>query len=166
MKKKGDLSMSFGMIFSIIMIIVILGVAFYAISYFLNLQKCTGVGLFHDDFQKKVDESWASELISVENSLAIPGGVEYVCFGDLKNVREMDDSIEEIFNEIKNFASPHQETTTNMFIYPMDNSCGMGYKSMQRLEIPNEFSCFENRNGKITFRLTKGSEDSFVRISN
>ncbi|MDP6845861.1 MAG: hypothetical protein QF460_02825 [Candidatus Nanoarchaeia archaeon] len=165
MKKKGDLSMSFGMIFSIIMIIAILGVAFYAISYFLNLEKCTGVGLFHDDFQKKVDESWIAELVSGEHSLTIPGGVEYVCFGDLENEGNIDGSTREILDEIKRFASPRQLEKSNMFMYPENKACGMGYKTANHLQELEEFICFENRDGKITFRLTKESEDSFVGIS-
>jgi len=165
MEKKGALSMSFGMIFSIIMIIVILGVAFYAISFFLNLQKCTGVGLFHDDFQKKVDEAWIAEIVSGTTSLTIPSRIEQVCFGNLENPGNIDSKTKEIFDEIEEFASPHQKETTNMFIYPASKSCGLGYKLSPHLKELDKFICFENRNGKISFRLTKESGDSLVGIS-
>lgn len=165
MEKKGALSISFGMIFSIIMIIAILGVAFYAISFFLNLQKCTGVGLFSDEFQKKVDGAWIAEIVSEEFSLTLPSRIKYVCFGDLENSGNIDSSTREIFDEIKDFSSPHQRETTNMFIYPASKACGLGYRVANHLKELDKFTCFENMDGKTTFRLQRGSEDSLVEIS-
>ena len=50
--KKGSIELSFGMIFSIIMIIAIVGVATYAIVSFLELGKATELSLFHQKFQE------------------------------------------------------------------------------------------------------------------
>ena len=49
MKKNGQATISFGMVFSIIMIIIFISFAFYAIQKFLDLQNSAQVGKFGSD---------------------------------------------------------------------------------------------------------------------
>ena len=62
MNKRGQIDISFGMIFSIILIIAVVGVAFYVINNFIELKKCTEIGLFYDDLKKYIDEAWQSTM--------------------------------------------------------------------------------------------------------
>ena len=83
MEKRGSVQLSFGMIFSIIIIIVTVSIAFYVIAYFLDLRKCTEIGLFYKDFQDKIDDIWKSEFASEEFVGRLPSGIDGVCLGNL-----------------------------------------------------------------------------------
>lgn len=168
MEKKGSLSLSFGMIFSIIMIIAILGVAFYAISFFLNLQKCSSVGLFHNDFQNKINSAWIAEIVSEEFSLSLPKKIKSVCFGDLKNPGSLDAETEIAYDELIMYSTLTQQDESNMFLHPQDKSCDMGYQKVKHIDLEElgKFTCFSNNNGRVTFKIKKGSEDALVKILN
>jgi len=63
--------MSFGVIFSIILIVFILVVAGIAINHFLGLKKCTQLGLFIEDFANEggdIDKAWNSQRFTDEAS--------------------------------------------------------------------------------------------------
>ena len=62
MDKKGQIDISFGMIFSIIIIIATVAIGFYVITYFLNLSSCTKVGLFWNSLNEEVDKAWNSDI--------------------------------------------------------------------------------------------------------
>jgi len=166
MGKKGALSLSFGMIFSIIMIIAILGVAFYAISYFLNLQKCSSVGLFHNDFQNKLDNAWIAEMVSEEFSLNLPEKITAVCFGNLGNPGSLSAETERIYEEVMRYSTLIQQENSNMFLHPQEKSCDMGYQKAKHIDLTEleKFTCFPNVEGKVTFKIEKSSEDALVRI--
>ncbi len=51
------MKLSFGMIFSIILIIVFLSFAFYAIKIFLNMQTTMQVGKFVEELRNDVDKN-------------------------------------------------------------------------------------------------------------
>ena len=166
MKKKGALSLSFGMIFSIIMIIAILGVAFYAISYFLNLQKCTTTSLFHQDFQNKINNAWSAEIVSEEFSLTLPKRIESVCFGSLNSPGDLSGETERIHEDLLRYSTLKQQENSNMFLHPQDKSCEMGYRTAKHIDLSElgEFTCFETRKGRVTFKIEKGSEDALVKV--
>ena len=54
MKKRGQLQISFGMIFSIILIIAFVALAVYVIMIFLDTGKCANTGLFKNDLQQEI----------------------------------------------------------------------------------------------------------------
>ena len=56
--KRGQMKLSFGMIFSIILIIIFISFAFYAIQKFLSIQNSVQVGKFVNEFQQNVDKIW------------------------------------------------------------------------------------------------------------
>ena len=80
MGKRGEIYISFGMIFSVILIIAIIGVSFYAINYFLNLGKCAEISLFYQGFQNEIDEAWSSEIVKTTFVGKLPVEIESVCF--------------------------------------------------------------------------------------
>src|SRR3989344_8357256 len=90
-EKRGQMDISFGMIFSIILIIAVLAIAFYVIRYFSALSSCTSVGLFYTALTKEVDQSWATTTSKSIFSGNVPGSVDYVCFGNLNQPYPQDD---------------------------------------------------------------------------
>ena len=85
MKKSsaGQVQMSFGMIFSIILIIVFLAFAFYAIRIFLNMQNNAQIGEFMNNFQADINRIWGGSVeSSEEQEYSLPKKVSSVCFVD------------------------------------------------------------------------------------
>lgn len=168
MGKRGAISLSFGMIFSVIMIIGIIAVGFYAINFFLNMQNCSNIGLFKDEFQGKINKARASEIASERISLRIPNQIKLVCFGNLENPGSLSGRTEQAHSELKMFISVSQRENSNMFLYPASQACKMGYSEVNHLDITElgngQFSCIENEDGEVTFKLKKESGDAFVKI--
>ena len=79
MKKGGQLKISFGMIFSIILIIAFISLAIYGILWFLEKQKVAKVGMFYQDFQDDVDSLYRGTYGSDEFVYSLPGEIEEVC---------------------------------------------------------------------------------------
>ena len=162
MQRKGDLSLSFGMIFSIILIIGILGVSFYAINYFLDLKKCTDYGLFIQDFEKKVVDAYNSDSIKLTFTGSLPSAIKEVCFGSFKSSSTLPE-----YQEIKRV---YGSTNGNMFFYPIASAvdiCGKAaYRNIEHLNTDRlgGFTCFQVKSGKLTLKLEKGSFDDSVFI--
>ena len=82
MKKRGQMEMSFGMIFSIILIIAFISFAFFAIYKFIDFQNDAKAGRFYDDFQSDIDRIWRSSVSSEQKEYSVPGYADFVCFVD------------------------------------------------------------------------------------
>jgi len=80
--KRGQMKLSFGMIFSIILIVIFIAFAFYAIQKFLGIQNTVKVGQFVDSLQSDVDKAWRSSQYSQKVEYFLPTKVEEVCFED------------------------------------------------------------------------------------
>lgn len=152
--------MSFGMIFSIILIIAIIAVAFYAITYFLDLSECAEIGLTYQDLKSEVDKAWNSEVYGDVFSGGLPKGIDEVCFGKLDltffGFKEEYDSIARVFR--------HSED--NLFLYPPSGGCGKESASfnLEHAET-SEFFCVPVVEREFSVRLEKGSFDSLVKLS-
>ena len=83
MKKSGQVKLSFGMIFSIILIIIFLVFAFYVIGKFLDMKGSVEAGKFIGSLQTDVDKMWKSSQGSQELEYSVPSGIEQVCFADI-----------------------------------------------------------------------------------
>jgi hypothetical protein len=121
--------MPFGLIFSIILIVVFIVVAFYAIKHFLSLGDCAKVGQFYDDFQSKVDEAWRSAHSEFNITISLPSGVKQVCFANLSESYRGD---RELFEDLQRYSVYEPNT----FIIPDSKSCGMGYKTIKHINLP------------------------------
>ena len=150
------------MIFSIILIIGILGVSFYAINYFLDLKKCTEYGLFIQDFEKKVDEGYNSDSVKLTFTGNLPSEIKKVCFGSFTSFSTL--------SEYQDIKRVYGSTNGNMFFYPIAkavNICGRAaYSNIEHLsaEKLGGFTCFEVNSGKVILKLDKGSFDDQVYI--
>jgi len=80
--KRGQTKLSFGMIFSIILIIIFISFAFYAIKHFLSLQEKIQLEKFVDDINDDVDELWKSTQGSQTVTYSLPSKVKQVCFAN------------------------------------------------------------------------------------
>src|SRR3989338_2426295 len=85
MKKRSDLGkmqLSYGMIFSIILIIVFVFFAFYAIRTFLRINDSTKISDFVNSFQGDIDDLWKGSQGNQKVSYSLPSNAKQVCFED------------------------------------------------------------------------------------
>ena len=159
-KAQQMMSMPFGMIFSIILIIVFLVVAFMVIRHFLGLQKCSEIALFAKDLQDTVDKVWKSSTSTENFAVKLPGSLDEVCFVDFTKVTN---------NKYSEVKSRYSFYKPNFFFYPTSSACEMPYLTIKYI---NATQATENTNplcikndgfGKI--RISKEFYDSLVRIS-
>lgn len=80
MKKRGAMEMSFGMIFSIVLIIIFIAATFYAITKFLQLQETIKISKFGSDLQSDIDKMWKGSQGSQEVEYSLPSKIKAVCF--------------------------------------------------------------------------------------
>jgi hypothetical protein len=138
---KGQANISFGMIFSIILIIIFLAFGFYAIKKFIDLQQTIQIETFLKDLQNDVDKMWKSVQGSQEVSYTLPTKATAVCFQN------------DEFQNLK-FVS----------VNPIPG------KQINNLDILNTIKdenplCIQNTKGKIKMRLTKDYGETLVTVS-
>jgi uncharacterized protein (UPF0333 family) len=78
--QKGQIHLSFGMIFSIILIIIFIAFAFYAIGKFLSLQDSIKINTFYSTFQTDVKTAWNSAQTSRTMTYTLPSSIKEICF--------------------------------------------------------------------------------------
>jgi hypothetical protein len=140
-KKKGQTEISFGMVFSIILIIIFLVFGFYAIKKLIEVQQTAQIETFMKDLQNDVDKMWKSVQGSQEVKYTLPAKVTAVCFqnDEFQNLKFMS-------------ANP------------------IVGKQINNIDILNTIKgetslCIPNIKGKTTMRLTKGYGETLVTIS-
>ncbi|MDO8528497.1 MAG: hypothetical protein Q7S06_01235 [Nanoarchaeota archaeon] len=142
-ERKGELNLSFGMIFSIILIIAFLVFAFYAIRKFLEFQDTINIEKFKAGLQTNIDDLWRSsgneEGYGVSYNL--PKKITGVCFKD---------------DEFENLYFQSERIITGKKIEHLDIIATLNGK---------DSVCFENTNGKVNMTLNKDFSDVLVTIS-
>ncbi len=134
-KKRGQLHLSFGMIFSIILIIIFIAFAFYAIQKFLDLQNSIKINTFYDTLQNDVNTVWNSAQATSGKSYILPTYIKKICFTNAGN--------------------------QNLIIYG-DNNRPSGSHNIDNINSTQ--SCFDVVNGKAAFTLQKTFTDTLVTI--
>ncbi len=158
---QGVFGMSFGMIFSIILIIFILAAAFFVIRNFLNLSECADTGLFYDDLQNEVDKAWKSSFYQDIFEVKLPSRITYVCFGGLEKETASAGEREKR-DELK---SEHGSNSDNVFLYPNSKACDSRLASYNLTHVDIEkFFCIPESGGKLSVKLEKGSFDALVKV--
>ena len=153
---QGTMSLPFGVIFSIFLIIAFIVIAFIAVRYFLDIGNCASVGQFYENLQDKVDEAWNPGEFNFPFKLDAPSGVEKICFLNLTN---------EITNQ-EDYAMMDEFGDGNVFLIPSTEACEMSYKLISHLDLnkitgENNPKCFEN-SGNV--QIKKGFYDKLVFI--
>jgi hypothetical protein len=162
MKKRGQLfGMPFTTIFSIFLIAIFIVVAFFAIKYFLNIRRCSEMGLFTDDFQNEITSAWQSPSSYKTFIRSLPSGIEYVCFADLSKEADAVGVEREIYQELKRNA----DYTVNLFFYPRKKAC-IPYANIEHINMTmsNPY-CFPVENGKVEIKIEKEFYDPLVKVS-
>lgn len=159
-KIKGQMKLSFGMIFSIILIVMFISFAFYAIQKFLEVQRVAQVGQFVDNLQSDVDKLWTGSQGSQE--------VEYILPNKIKDVCLIDYSSKIITN--KDFSRELKQIyeNQNIFFYPYDfgtlDSMEIKHINIQKITEEENPLCFENKNGKVKITIQKSFGEALVLI--
>ncbi len=128
--KKGQeagVGMSFGFIFSILLIIFFLFAAVWGIKYFIGLNNCSRIGLSLDQLQKEVETAYQSSSYSREIELDFPG-VERICFANLSQPLTGDLKVYEEINM-------YEFEDANTFILPGGKSCDIPFKRIKFLNV-------------------------------
>lgn len=156
------MQISFGMIFSIILIIFFLAFAFFGIRTFLGIQDSGKTAKFLNDLQSDVEKVWKSSQASQVKEYSLPGERSYVCFADFDAPAR--GSRASFYDELKRAHYGRE----NMVFYPVEfegtESAEIKYIDLDTItENENPF-CIENVDGKVRLRLTKNFSDSLVTI--
>jgi hypothetical protein len=160
MNKRGQIQISFGMIFSIIVIIATVAIGFYVITYFLNLSSCTKVGLFWNSLNDEVDKAWNSDKTQTIFNGNVPSGVQYVCFGNLSLAPENNITTRNIFSELK----VYEGSGKNSFMYPPKKACDIAFYNLKHARFDN-FFCVQAKSGVVNIKISKTSTDALVMLS-
>lgn len=139
--RRGQLEISFGMIFSIILIIVFLAFAFYAITKFIQMQQDVQIQKFSQDFQDDVDNMWKSMEGSQSLTYSLPTKVISVCFVD---------------DEFQNMEFTSNEIISGKKITNLDIA--------KITSVENPY-CIPNVKGKVTLVLVKDYGETLVRVT-
>jgi hypothetical protein len=159
-KAQGTIDMSFNWIFALILIMVFIFAAIYAIIWFINMGSCSKVGLFYDDFQQKVDEAYQSSSSDFEMEVNIPG-IKQLCFSNLsEKITGSMTAYEEL--------NLYEFYDANTFLLPSTKACDMPYKTIKHINLSKTTSlknplCIDVGGG-ATVRIIKGYYDKGVTI--
>lgn len=160
------MQISFGMIFSILIIIFTIATAFYVISVFLRTKSCVDAGFFYDKLDNKAGAAWRATAVSDILTLDVPAKVKAVCFGNLTEeggTQFVDDA--KMRDELRKSIAATR-SGANVFLYPMYEGCEgkFPYHKIEHITVEN-FFCVRAVDGKITINLKKGVFDPLVKIS-
>jgi len=159
--------MSFTTIFSIILIVFFIVIAFIVINKVLEISKCGKIGIFKDDLQDNIDSAWNSQEKSAPiTNKNLPSEIKYVCFANLSKDASGGDLEKEIYNEI----SIWEYTGDNMFFYPRDKACKMPNHEIKHIDLEyltktRNPKCFPVEKGKIDLRVEFGPGMRLVKIN-
>jgi len=167
-KKSGQMELSFGMIFSIILIIVFIMFAFYVIKILLQNQSRSEVLMFKEDLQNDVDKVWkGSGSISNPNGYNLPKKIELICFADFSSPAEGNN--QELYKDLKKTYNEFE----NLVFYPVGSAQGLDSTEIKHIDIDKITSlgnpfCVENSDGKIklTIKRDYGEELVFIEKQN
>ena len=163
MKNRGQIKLSFGMIFSIILIVIFLLFAFYVVQKFLNLKSSMEVGRFVEDLQNEVDKMWKSSQGSQEKEYLISSKVEQIYFIDYNS--ESRGKSSELYQKLKQVYYGDE----NLFFYPIGSGNGLDAKMIEHLDIEkitedeNPY-CIESEKGKLKITISKNFNENLVKV--
>lgn len=139
------MKLSFGMIFSIMLIVFFLIFAFFGIKKLINVQQETQINFFYQDLQEDVNKLWNSNSGSNEVEYTLPKKISKVCFIDDENENL------KIYSEDEDFIPEGGKKINNL--------------NMEESLAGEDEVCFEKTNGKVSFYLEKEYGENYVVFS-
>jgi hypothetical protein len=161
--KKGQIKLSFGMIFSIFLIIVFLIFGFFAIKNFIGLGKTAQIGSFKDSLQNDIDRVWKGAQGSETVEYILPSGIISVCFIDYE--KDASGSNSEFYSDFNQVHFGDE----NLFFYPVGSAEGLDSTEINHLDLEkiteqeNPY-CFFVSSGKISVQMTKQFGETLVTL--
>lgn len=178
-KAQQVLGMSFGVLFSIMIIIFILVFGFIVVDKFLESEGCTKQGLFIQDLEQSVTNIWRSQgeySFPTKNVAVLSNKIELICFFNSTNSIDSpsDEDIttgkpkitEDIIEEIRFY----KEDGGNMIFYPTGDACEMPVYNLQHIDIgkitetENPY-CIPVKDGKLSMKIKKDNTSPLVFLS-
>ena len=147
MNKKGALELSFGMIFSIILIAVFIAFAFFGIKSFLAVSEQVKYVGFVEDLQTDINNIYQSAQASNLVSYLLPSKITQICFEN-SGKRNLIFNTKDPDNHDFDVATINNLDLISMF--------------------PDELSppiCLPVKDGNVSMRLSKGYGSNLVIIS-
>lgn len=156
--------MSFGMIFSIILIIIFIFFAFSVIKKFVNTGDDALVKKFSKDLQGDINNIWGSSKALQSITYNVPNKIKKICFVDFSSESLGENS--NIYNELQLTYYEFE----NLFFYPTNSIEDLQAKTLEHLDVATSTQdanplCFENINGKVSLTLQKNYKDTLVKIT-
>jgi hypothetical protein len=145
---KGQLELSFGMIFSLIIILATIGTAAYFIISFVKTGSCADLQLSYASLQDSIDDVWGAALGEKTVDLRMPRGVTSLCFGDARATGNA------TFREL---IDPYLIEGYGLYALPPTKACDGELASKQLTKVTGDFFCVPVRNNKVTIRASKAS---------
>jgi len=139
--KKGQLDISFGMIFSIILIVIFLAFGVYAIIKFLELQESIQISTFLNDFQNDVNKMWKSSQGSQSVKYTLPTKISAVCFQE---------------SEFENLKFTSERIIRGKIIENID---------IAKITKDENPFCIQNVKGKVSMTIVKNFGEQLVTIT-
>lgn len=158
-RRKGQIQISFGMIFSIIIVIATVAVAFYVINYFLNVSSCTKIGTFWKSLNDEVDKAWNSDITETLFKGQLPSGITQICFGNFSQT-PLFAGDQKLYSELERY----QKTGRNAYLYPPGKACDIAFYELKHARTSN-FFCVPVKSGVTTIKLSKTSFDALVKLN-
>ena len=162
--KRGQFQISFGMIFSIILIVMFLVVAFITIKSFFGVRCSAEEGIFLKDLQNEVDRIWRGSGAQKTFEGDILGcEIDYVCFWETPEINgEFSSFAEDDFSEFTGDEGNH-----NLYFYPRRNADVPStlIKHLNLTSLTDNPVCFKKEGDKFKIPLKKNLGESLVRVS-
>ena len=163
LNKKGAMELSFGMIFSIILIIAFLAFTIYAINKFLEIQKELQAATMVKDLQGYIDKMWRGGQGSQQYIFGLPSKTQAVCLVDFTSQKS--GPKEDLYNELSRTFFEKE----NFVFYPVGSAEGLDSVAMEHINItkitksenPYCFTAVKSKI-KIVVKMTPG--DSLVTL--
>lgn len=156
--KKAQMKLSFGMIFSIILIVFFLAFGFFAIKMFIGTSDKAQLSKFIDSFQTDVTNLWKAPQGSQQIDYDLPNEIQEVCIAD--NTEENLIFLPEESEKLPPVIIEHLNVP---WITAVAND-----PESRLLEdrLGNQFraSCFSNERGKLTLKIEKNFGEDLVRV--
>lgn len=150
--KRAQIDLSFGFIFSVILIIFFLAFAIYAIMNFLEMKSKMEAERFLDNLQNDVNSFWKANQGIDEFSYVLPKKIKEVCF--IYTDAPEKGSKASIYEELKMYAGKED----NLLFYPIGSSQLTRSSKIERINLYEMTGqenplCFQNKNGRVTLVL-------------
>lgn len=164
MEKRGQMELSFSMIFTIIVIIVTVAVASYIIIKFLNVNKCQEIGTFYTELEKEATKALNAGMYSGEFTAKLNGfngRIKAICFGNMS--QSTSTKADELMKrDLGELANPGE----NVFIYPASEACDAKFRAKKMPYIKTDgFFCVGLVKGIAKVGMSITQDDVQVKLS-